>query len=82
MEELDFERYYLSGTLFRTAIGPVLERQDGNELVCIVDGCFTWRRNDSSAELSEDEKKDGDNDANSGSVEWLLDGINLTIRKV
>ena len=81
MEELDFERYYLSGTLFRTAIGPVLERQDGNELVCIVDGCFTWRRNESSAEPCEDEKKNGDN-ANNDSVEWLLDGINLTIRKV
>lgn len=93
MDELDFSHYYLPGNVYRAVYGQALEGggDNGCELVSIVDGCFTWRREDSSVTMEESSakgnRKTGDSDTNTleasaSAEEWLLDGIKLTIKKV
>ncbi len=81
MDELDFRRYYIPGRLFRTVIGQTMNRENGSELISIIDGCFTWRRQDGDS--VDGTVPDIESDIGGESVvEWLLDGVNITIRKV
>ena len=90
MDELDFRRFYIPSRLFRTVIGQSLEGESGNELISIIDGCFTWRRQDGGPidKKSDTDRNEtvmsnnGDNSPGESAVEWLLDGINITIKKV
>lgn len=76
LPELDLNRYYLKNGLYRSILpqtGPAqFGPQSGEEVVCVADGCFTWRR----------EGQEVENEVENEVVEWLLDGINITVRKV
>ena len=64
--------YYLSGSLFRAVLGMSFNGEGSNELISITDGSFTWKREDEIIENIDEQ----------GPVEWLLDGINFSVRKV
>ena len=87
LSELDPNEYYTIHSSYQTSLGD-----NGNELITVADGCFTWKREDAddvkngnnkakgeSIETKEDEARTGEEDER---VEWLLNGLNLTIRKV
>ena len=83
MTELDFWKYYLPGRIFRSISGLSLGGENGNELLSIVDGNFTWKREERSGSSEQasntGKRKEEEEDC---AFEWQLDGVNLTIRKV
>lgn len=88
MEELDFGKYYLPGMVYRNVYGHEPGRDISSELISIVDGCFTWRRKDCPKEENVPSSAVPDSVETTGvgagdsSVEWLLDSVNLKIKKV
>ena len=78
LPELDLDRYYLKQGLYCSLL-PQSGPRSGDEAVCIADGCFTWRRGEEEggAETQGEEGRE-----ETTAVEWLLDGIKITVKKV
>ena len=85
--ELDPNEYYMIYGSYQTPLGD-----NGNELINVADGCFTWKREDSDDVENRNSKVKEENIENKEDevrtdeeyecVEWLLNGLNLTVRKV
>lgn len=87
LSELDPNEYYTVYSSYQSSLGD-----NGNELITVADGCFTWKREDTDDVKNGNSKAKGENieskedevktDEEDECVEWLLNGLNLTIRKV
>lgn len=87
LSELDPNEYYMIYGSYQTPLSD-----NGNELISVADGCFTWKREDADDVENRNSKAKEENieskeeevrtDEEYECVEWLLNGLNLTIRKV
>ena len=87
LSELDPNEYYTIYSSYQSSLGD-----NGNELITVTNGCFTWKREDADDVKNGNSKAKGENieskedevktDEEDECVEWLLNGLNLTIRKV
>lgn len=84
MDELDYTKYYLPGQIYSVIVGGEATPLGGNNVLSVIDGCFTWRREDGPirGRLSSSSFSSSGPSIEVHSVEWLLENINLTIRKV